>query len=80
MKQSLSWSSESEDATLMVVCGCMLRRSFRNELERLKFMGYSITWHEGKTLLQSTFTVKGPDVVLQAIWRASEEWNKADLP
>lgn len=66
--------------TAMVQCritaGCFTRRQVRTELERMKFLGADISWHESKSVLESEFTIKAPEDMVTAIKAAMDDWNK----
>lgn len=63
-------------STGTIVAGALMRRSVRNELERLRFLGHQVEWHEAKGFIESTFTVRGSPEVMRKIGAAVREWNK----
>lgn len=63
-------------STFRVEAGLLIRREFRQFLERLKFEGHQIEWLEQRNWLDSTFVVKAPDALARKINAAVEKFAK----
>ena len=63
-------------ATLNIEAGAIVRRAFRGQLERIKFLGHPISWHEDKGWIESHFTIRGPINTLRSISKWVEEIDR----
>jgi hypothetical protein len=60
-------------AVISCEVGILLVPDFRAYLERLRFLGFKIEWHEGPGIISREFTVKGEEEILNAI---KNHWSK----
>lgn len=55
--------------------GMLVRRQFRRELEKAKFLGHDVSWHESRRWIESDFTIRSTPSVLRAISEMITRWN-----
>lgn len=65
----MSQSTEPQ-STATITAGWFYRKTVREELERGRFLGFPLSWHEAKGRWSSEFTIKGPQRLLKRMVEA----------
>jgi hypothetical protein len=65
-------------SSINVNCGLLLRRSFRNNLDKLIFNGYDIKYKECKNYLSSDFIIHAPQNIIFSIQNYIDKINNQE--
>jgi len=62
-------------AKIDVEVGLLMRGRMRQYLNEMKFYGADVAYMESKSLLVSSFSIKGSEDAIMAIKRRVDSWN-----